>query len=52
MSRRAEDWLVEQEVALLEAIYQLESPPEPIDGRRPTRPEAQTVRVLKSRFTE
>jgi hypothetical protein len=52
MSRRAEDWLTEQEVALLEAIYQLESPPEPVDRRQPTRLEAQTVRVLKSRFTE
>jgi hypothetical protein len=51
MSRRAEDWLAEQEVALLEAIYQLESPPESVDRRQPTR-EAQTVRVLKSRRTE
>ena len=52
MSRGAEQWLAEQEVALLEAIYQLESPPEPVDRRQPTRLEAQTVRVLKSRFTE
>jgi hypothetical protein len=52
MSRRAEDWLAEQEVALLEALYQRESPPEPVDRRQPTRLEAQTVRVLKSRFTE
>ena len=52
MSRRAEYWLAEQEVALLEAIYQLDSPPEPVDRRQPTRLEAQTVRVLKSRFTE
>jgi hypothetical protein len=52
MSRRAEHWLAEQEVALLEAIYELESPPKPLDRRRPTRLEAQTVRVLKSRFTE
>jgi hypothetical protein len=52
MSRGAEQWLAEQEVALLEAIYQLESPPEPVDRRQPTRLEAQTVRVLKSRITE
>jgi len=52
MSRRAEQWLAEQEVALLEAIYQETSPPEPVDPRQPTRLEAQTVRVLKSRFTE
>ena len=51
MSRRVEHWLAEQEVALLEAIYQLESPPEPVDRRQPTRLEAQTVRVLKSRLT-
>jgi hypothetical protein len=52
MSRRAEHWLAEQEVALLDAIYQLESPPEPGVRRQPTRPEAQTVRALKSRVTE
>jgi hypothetical protein len=49
MSRRAEHWLAEQEVVLLEAIYQLDSPPEPADRRQPTRLEAKTVRVLKSR---
>ena len=52
MSRRAEHWLAEQEAALLEAIYQLESPPEPVDRRQPTRLEAQAVRVSKSRVTE
>ena len=52
MSRGAEDWLAEQEVALLSAIYELESPPEPVDRRQPTRLEAQAVRVLKSRLTE
>ena len=52
MSRRSEHWLAEQEVAQLEAIYQLESPPEPVDRRQPMRLEAQTVRVLKSRCTE
>ena len=52
MSRRAEHWLAEQEVALLEATYQLESPAEPVDRRQPTRLEAQTVRALKSRLTE
>ena len=52
MSRRAEHWLAEQEVALLDAIYQLESPPEAVVRQQPTRPEGQTVRVLKSRVTE
>jgi hypothetical protein len=52
MSRGAEDWLAEQEVALLAAIYELESPAEPVDRRQPTRLEAQAVRVLKSRLTE
>jgi hypothetical protein len=51
MSHRAEHWLAEQEVVLLEAIYQLESPPEPLD-RQPPRLEEQAVRVLKPRSTE
>ena len=51
MSRRAEHWLAEQEVVLLEALYELDSP-EPVDRRQPTSLEAQTVRVLKSRFTD
>jgi hypothetical protein len=50
MSRRAEHWLAEQEVALLGAIYQLESPPESVDRRQPTRLDAQPIRVLKSRL--
>ena len=49
MSRRAEHWLAEQEVALLEARYELESPPEREDPRPPIRLEAQTVPVVKSR---
>lgn len=49
MSRRAEHWLAEQEVALLEAIYQVESSPEREDRAQPIRLDAQTVRVLKSR---
>jgi hypothetical protein len=52
MSRRAEHWLTEQEVVLLEAIYQLESPPDPADRRQPPTLEAQTVRVLPPRCTE
>ena len=52
MSRRAEHWLAEQEAALLEAIYQLESPPKSVDRRQPTTLEAQAVRVSKSRVTE
>jgi hypothetical protein len=51
MSRKAEDWLAEQEVALLEAIHHLESPPQPVDPRQGTTLEAQTVRVLKSRLS-
>jgi hypothetical protein len=50
MRRRAEHWLAEQEVALLEAIYQLESPPEREDPRQSIRLEVQTVRVVKSRL--
>jgi len=50
MSSRAEHWLAEQEVALLETIYQRESPPERVDRRQPTKLEARTVRVLKSRL--
>ena len=49
MSRRAEQWLAEQEVALLEAIYQLESPPEREDRAQPISLDAQTVPVLRSR---
>jgi hypothetical protein len=43
MSRRAEHWLAEQEVALLEAIYELESPPEPEHRQQPMRLEEQKV---------
>jgi hypothetical protein len=49
MSRRAEQWLAEQEVALLEAMYQLQSACEREDRRQPIRLEPQMVRVLKSR---
>ena len=38
MSRKAEQWLGEQEVALLEAMYQLQSPPEPEDPSDPSEP--------------
>jgi hypothetical protein len=50
MSRRAEHWVAEQEVALLEAIYQLESPSEPEDRQQPIRLEAQRVRAPKPRL--
>jgi hypothetical protein len=50
MSRTAEHWLREQEVALLEAMYQLQSLREREDRRQPIRLEPQTVRVLKSRL--
>jgi hypothetical protein len=49
MSRRAEHWLAEQEVALLEAIHRLESPSEREDRAQPIRLDAQTVSVSKSR---
>jgi len=52
MARRAEEWLAEQEVALLEAIYQLEPTPEVFDRRPRKMLEVQTVRVVKSRRTE
>jgi hypothetical protein len=44
MSRRAELWIAEQEVALLEAMYQLPSPPEPEDRRQPISLKAQSAR--------
>jgi hypothetical protein len=50
MSRSAEQWIAEQEIALLEAIYQLESLSEREDPRQPIRLEVQTVRVVKSRL--
>jgi hypothetical protein len=49
MSRRAQDWLAEQEVALLEAIYELQSPPESEDRGQPIRLETQKVRAVRSR---
>jgi hypothetical protein len=49
MSHRAERWLAEQEVALLEAIYELESPTEPEDRQQPIRLETQKVRAAKLR---
>ena len=52
MMRRSEHWLAEQEVAVLEAIYQVESPPEFVDRRPRTTVEARTVPVPKSRVTE
>ena len=50
MSRRAERWIAQQEIALLEAIYQLESLSEREDPRQPIRLEMQTVRVVKARL--
>ena len=49
MHGRAEQWLAEQEVGLLEAIYQLESPSEREDPRKPISVETQTVRLVRSR---
>jgi hypothetical protein len=44
MSRNAERWLAEHEIAMLEAIYELESPPGPEDWREPFPPRAQNLR--------
>jgi hypothetical protein len=46
MNGKVEQWLAEQEVARLEAIYQLPSPSEPDD---PGQVEAQTVRAVELR---
>jgi hypothetical protein len=47
MNDKAERWLAEQEIALLERIYALESPPEREDTREMIRVEAHKVRVSK-----
>ena len=44
MSRRAERWVAEQEIAVLEAMYERQSPPEPQDRHPPIRLEPQTVK--------
>jgi hypothetical protein len=49
VSHEAGHWLAEQEVALLETIYQLQSPPERDERRQPTLLEAQKARASKSR---
>ena len=50
MSRRAEQWIAAQEIALLEAIYQLDSRSEPEEPHQPIRLKVQSVRVVKSRL--
>ena len=50
MSRRAEQWIAEQELAVLEAMYERQSPPAPQDPQQPIRLEPQTVAVLRSRL--
>jgi hypothetical protein len=47
MNDKAERWLTEQEIALLERIYTLESPPECEDMRETIRVEAHKARVSK-----
>lgn len=47
MNDKAERWLAEQEIALLERIYTLESPPEREDMREMIRVKAHKVRVSK-----
>ena len=50
MTRRSERWLAEQEVAVLEATYELQSPPEPEEWRRWIVLEPDAVRALSSRL--
>jgi hypothetical protein len=47
MNDQAERWLAEQELAVLERIYTLESPPGPEDPREVLRVEARKVGVYK-----
>jgi hypothetical protein len=47
MSNTAERWLAEQEIALLERIYALESPTECEDEREVIRVEARKVRLWR-----
>ena len=49
MSDKAERWVAEQEIALLERIYALESPPEAVDEREAIRVEARKVRLWRPR---
>ena len=49
MSDKAERWVAEQEIAFLERIYALESPPEAIDEREVIRVEARKVRLWRPR---
>ena len=49
MSDIAERWVTEQEIALLERIHTLESPPEAVDEREVIRIEARKVRVWRPR---
>ena len=52
MSRKAEQWLAEQEVAILEAIYELHSPPEGQDRQRPIWVEAADRSSFEVRFND
>ena len=47
MSARAERWLAEQEIALLERVYALESPPEAEDDREVIPVEVRKVRLWR-----
>ena len=49
MSDNAERWLADQEIALLERIYALESQPEAEDAREVIRVEARKVRLWRPR---
>jgi hypothetical protein len=48
MSGNAERWLAEQEIALLERVYALESPAEHEDDQEVIRVEARKVRLWRS----
>jgi hypothetical protein len=47
MSNNAEHWLAEHETAVLERIYAMDSPSEPVQKRPVIRVDARKVRVFK-----
>jgi hypothetical protein len=49
MSQNAERWIAEQEIVLLEAVYELDSPAERDEWREPMLLRVEKVRVSKSR---
>jgi hypothetical protein len=51
MSIKAERWLAKREIAVLEATYELESPPEEEDSMQRIRLQAERVRAGKAPAT-